>query len=255
MRRRELFKWAGALALCAAPGLARELRATQVPARSAAQAPPRLPSQVAGVRLPSSPLAQRAARFARASCPDYLFNHCMRTFVFGALRLQRRHLDYRADEAFVGAALHDLGLLAQFESPRGSFELDGADAAERWVRENHGTAAEGNRVWHEIVLHDGLWALTKRHGPEAMLVALGAAADVIGPDPADLDPREVDAVLGAFPRLQFKQRFTGLLVAHCQRKPDSQRGTWLEGVCRAHAARPAPDDAVERAIAAAGFAE
>jgi len=46
-----------------------------------------------------------------------------------------------------------------------------------------------------------------------------------------------------------------LLVAHCERKPDSQRATWLEGLCRAHAAHPRPDSAVEQAIAAASFAE
>jgi hypothetical protein len=57
------------------------------------------------------------------------------------------------------------------------------------------------------------------------------------------------------PRLQFKQRFTELLVAHCQRKPDSQRATWLEGLCRAHAAHPVPDNAVEQHILAAAFDE
>jgi hypothetical protein len=42
-------------------------------------------------------------------------------------------------------------------------------------------------------------------------------------------------------------------VAHCERKPASQRATWLEGLCRAHA--PASDDAVAQHIAAAGFPE
>jgi hypothetical protein len=61
-------------------------------------------------------------------------------------------------------------------------------------------------------------------------------------------------VLAAFPRLQFKQRFTALLIAHCERKPNSQRATWLEGVCRAHS--PAVEaDSVEQHIAAADFPE
>jgi hypothetical protein len=243
MRRRQLLKWAGALTLLAHPGLARYARGAE------------LPAEVAGVRLPRTPLALAAAGFARERCPDYLFNHCMRTFLFGALRLKRQQRDYRSEEAFIGAAFHDLGLLPEFETPRGSFETDGADAAERWVRQHRGSSAQADRIWHTIELHDGKWALTLRQGPEAMLVALGAGTDVDGPAAGDLEVREIDAVIAAFPRLKFKTQFTALLVAHCERKPDSQRATWLEGLCRAHAAHPAPDNAVEQEIASAAFAE
>jgi hypothetical protein len=243
MRRRQLLKWSGALTLLAHPGLARYARGAE------------LPAEVAGVRLPRTPLALATVRFARERCPDYLFNHCMRTFLFGALLLKRQQREYRGEDAFIGAALHDLGLLPAFETPKGSFETDGADAAERWVRQNRGSPAQADRVWHTIELHDGRWALTLRHGPEAMLVALGAGTDVDGPAPGELDPRAIDEVIAAFPRLRFKAQFTALLVAHCQRKPDSQRATWLEGLCRAHAPHPAPDNAVEQEIAAAGFSE
>jgi hypothetical protein len=243
MQRRELLRWSGALTLLAHPGLARYARGAE------------LPTEVAGVRLPRTPLALAAADFARASCPDYLFNHCMRTFLFGALLLKREQREYRREDAFIGAALHDLGLLPAFETPKRSFETDGADAAERWVRQNHGSPAQADRIWHAVQMHDGAFALTRRQGPEAMLVALGAGTDVDGPDPGELDPRELGEVVAAFPRLKFKTQFTALLVAHCERKPASQRATWLEGLCRAHAPHPTPDNAVEQEIASAAFAE
>jgi hypothetical protein len=214
-----------------------------------------MPTEVAGVKLPQTPRALAAAAYARASCPEYLFNHCLRTFIFGALALRRRQLAYRAEDAFIAAALHDLGLLPTFESSAGSFELDGAEAAERWVRAQHGSPAEADRVWHAVLMHDGAFALTRRQGPEAMLVALGAGTDVYGPDPGELDAPLMAEVLEALPRQKFKTQFTALLVAHCERKPASQRATWLEGLCRAHAAHPAPDDAVAQHIAAAAFAE
>ena len=210
---------------------------------------------MAGVKLPRTPRALAAAAYARASCPDYLFNHCMRTFLFGALQLQRQQRGYRAEEAFIAAALHDLGLLPAFETPKGSFEVDGADAAERWLRQQHGSVTEADRVWHAVLMHDGAFALTRRQGAEAVLVALGAGTDVYGPDPGGLAAHELEAVLAAFPRLKFKEHFTALLVAHCERKPDSQRATWLEGMCRAHSSHPPPDDAVARHIATAAFAE
>lgn len=243
MRRRELLKLSSALTLLAAPWLGRAARTAE------------LPAEVAGIALPRTPLSSAAAAFARAHCPDYLFNHCMRTFLFGALQLAREPRTYRSEEAFVGAALHDLGLLPEFESPKGSFEVDGANAAERWVRDNRGSAEEADLIWHAVEMHDGAFALTRRQGAEAMLVAMGAGIDVYGPGPGDLEERQIAEVLAAFPRLQFKQRFTALLIDHCQRKPDSQRATWLEGVCRAHAAHPPADEAVERHIAAAPFAE
>jgi hypothetical protein len=243
MQRRQLLKYAGALTLLAPPALTLCAGADE------------LPAEVAGVPLPRTGRTLRAAAFARSSCPDYLFNHCMRTFLFGALQLRRQQRAYRSEDAFIAAAFHDLGLLPAFESPKGSFEIDGADAAERWVGQQGGSTAEKDRVWHAVEMHDGAWALTQRQGPEAMLVALGAGIDVGGPDPGDLQPGELAEVLDAFPRLNFKVRFTALLVAHCERKPDSQRATWLEGLCRAHAAHPRPDSTLEQAIAAAAFAE
>ena len=64
-----------------------------------------LPREVAGIAIPRSPAATRAAALARQSCPDFLFNHCMRTFLIGALALQRQKLTYDAGwqkDAFVG---------------------------------------------------------------------------------------------------------------------------------------------------------
>jgi hypothetical protein len=87
-----------------------------------------------------------------------------------------------------------------------------------------------------------------------MLVALGAGTDVDGPDAGAFDDRQMADVIAAFPRQQFKQRFTALLIAHCERKPNSQHGTWLEGVCRRQSSGWR-QDTVEHDIASAPFAE
>ena len=146
--------------IAAAPLLARLASASDSIAQTT------LPAEVAGVRLPRSELALAALAFAQQNCPDFLFNHCMRTFTFGALSLQRQRRSFNVDTAFVASALHDLGLLQAFESARGSFEIDGADAAEKFMLGHHRSAAEADRVWHAVELHDGKWALTARQGPE-----------------------------------------------------------------------------------------
>jgi len=213
-----------------------------------------VPREVAGVAIPRSPCAELAAGFAKRSQPDFLFNHCMRTFVFGALYAGKTGLKFDADTAFVAAALHDLGLLPEFASEDASFEIDGANAAEKFARSAGLSARRADIVWHSVEMHDGKWALTSRQGAEAILVSAGAAADVDGPDDSEVDARQVAEVVDAFPRLQFKTRFTELLVDHCRRKPLSQRSTWLEGLCR----RTAPlawKETVENEIASAPFAE
>jgi HD domain len=214
-----------------------------------------LPEEVAGIRIPRSLRAQQAALLSQRTCPDFLFNHCMRTYLFGALALQRQRMAFNPDLAFVAAALHDLGLLPKYESPSKSFEIDGADAAEKFGLTAGLAPHDADVIWHSIALHDVRFAITRRSGPEAMLVALGAGGDVDGPDLATEDERrELEEVVAAFPRLHFKQQFTDLLVAHCKRKPTSQRGTWLEGLCREQVPS-AWGDTVESEVAAAPFAE
>ncbi len=233
-------------------GLIGTLAATLPKALCAAQ--PALPSAVAGIALPTSSITQAAARFSREHCPDYLFNHCMRTFLFGAVALQTQARAYDADKAFAAAALHDLGLLEEFESKSSSFEVDGANRAEQLMLQSGLSPPEADIIWHAIVLHDVRFALTRRQGPEAMLVAIGAGSDVDGPDPGTIDAARTAEIVAAFPRLQFKKRFSALAIGHCRRKPLSQRGTWLEGLCREQV--PAAwTDTVEHEIAAAPFTE
>jgi hypothetical protein len=88
-----------------------------------------------------------------------------------------------------------------------------------------------------------------------MLVAIGAGSDVDGPALATEDERrQMAEIVSAFPRLQFKRRFTELVVDHCKRKPTSQGGTWLEGLCREQVPG-AWSDTVEAEIAGSPFAD
>lgn len=213
-----------------------------------------LPDRVAGIALPRTRLSLAAAALSRRACPPFLFNHCMRTFVFGALHARHMGLDYAAEPAFAAAALHDLGLLPAYETPGHPFEVDSADAAERLARRHGASAEEARLIWNATVMHDMRWAVAAHQGPVAMLVAAGAGTDVVGPDPGMIPAEAMREVLAAFPRLGFKARFKQLLTAHCQRKPTAQTGTWLDGYCRA-AVPGATFPSTAAAIDAAPFTE
>jgi HD domain len=223
------------------------------PSASVAANPTAYPTEVAGVRLPVTPLCMKSYELCRSAAPAFLVNHSLRTYVFGALYISHEGQRFDAETAFVAAVLHDIGLLREFSTPQTPFEIDGANRAESLVRESGGTPAEANTVWQAIVLHDMRATFSQHQSPEATLVAAGAGADVVGPEENIVDATTVRGIVAALPRLQFKERFIALLTDHCVRKPGAQRATWLEGFCRLHSTLPATT--TEQAIRTAPFDE
>jgi hypothetical protein len=223
------------------------------PAASVAGDATGYPTEVAGVRLPVTPLCRKSYELCRSAAPAFLVNHSLRTYVFGTLYVSHEGQRFDAETAFVAAMLHDIGLLKDFSTPQTPFEIDGANRAERLVRESGGTPVEANKVWKAIALHDMDDAIAQHESPEARLVSAGAGADVDGPEENIVSAATVRSVVTALPRLQFKERFIALLTDHCVRKPGAQNETWLDGFCRAHSKVPA--SATEQAILAAPFDE
>jgi hypothetical protein len=196
-----------------------------------ATAPP-LPGSAGGETLPDTPLARAAADFGRTAMPPFLFNHCMRTYLFGAMLARKDGVDFDHEMMFVAAALHDLGLLKAFASNDLPFEMDSADAAKRFL-EQHGL--KGRRVelvWNAVAMHAS--RLLAHQPPGARLVGRGAGLDVVGGGLNDLPADRVRDVVRAFPRLGFKAGFEGLLLDYCDRKPFAQLGTWTDDFCRRH---------------------
>ena len=223
------------------------------PSASVAGNPTAYPTEVAGIRLPVTPLCMKSYELCRSAAPAFLVNHSLRTYVFGALYVSHEGQRFDAETAFVAAMLHDIGLLKEFSTPETPFEIDGANRAESLVRESGGALGEANKVWQVIALHDLYDAIPHHQSPEATLVAEGAGADVGGPEENITSAATVRTVVAALPRLHFKERFIALLTDQCVRKPGAQSSIWLEGFCRVHSTVPA--SATEREILAAPFDE
>jgi hypothetical protein len=205
------------------------------------------------VAIPRTPLALKAEAFVKTAEPDFLFNHSVRTYVWGALRLKARGVVFDPETAYVAALFHDLGLVPAMASANGSFEIDGANKAEEFVRTNGGSPEQARTVWNAIVFHDMGRAYESHQSNEALLLGAGAGSDVDGIAPNAVPAATVEEVLRAVPRLRFKTRFTAAAIDHCRRKPTSQIG-WLDQLCR----KIVPDvdrGSVEEEIASAPFAE
>jgi hypothetical protein len=199
----------------------------------------RLPKSVASVPLPDSALAKAAAALAYADCPGFLFNHCVRTYLFGCLlaplttgRPARGRNAFDHEQVFIASALHDLGLLPKYASPSEPFEIDSAEAAKAFL-DRHGVPARTiGVIWDAIAMHAS--PIGEHKSLEVQLVGRGAGADVFGGGIGRLSKADVATVLAAFPRDQFNSRFRELLFDHCRRKPLSTTSTWLDAFCRSH---------------------
>jgi hypothetical protein len=167
-----------------------------------------LPRTIAGIRIPDSTIARAATELSRSESPIFLFNHAVRTFLFGSLIGKSLGLNFDAETLYLACVLHDLGLTARFEGDL-PFEIQGAEAARRFLEEHGYPASRAETVWDGIAMHASFIGQYKR--PEIRLVGEGAGADVLGTDPAQVSKTDADAILTTFPRLRFKASF----VATC----------------------------------------
>ncbi|EPD91544.1 MULTISPECIES: HD domain-containing protein [Streptomyces] len=260
-RRTALERGVGVAALGAASAFAGAV--SNAPAASAAAHAPRgngstagteaLPREVGGIRIPRSEVAQKAAAFARSESSVTLFNHVMRTYLFGCVLFDQRGVHYDREIAFVASILHDLGMVEKYRSPNERFELDGADVAQQFLRKQRMSADRVEVVWDAIALHTNRpIALRKR--PEIAMVSVGSGLDFAGNELEKIPSEILDDILDAFPREGFKKNAVDTMLSLCRTKPMSVLMHPFAEVGRRHL----PDFAVptvEDVLLAAPFAE
>jgi len=168
--------------------------------------------------IPDSAICQKATNLVKELSPDFLFNHCGRTFHFGGLLGQREGMKVDLELFYLGAIMHDLGLTHSCDHGC-SFELDGANAAEEFLLTNNYPEEKIDIVREAIILHTSLEAESK--SPEIALVHFGAGFDIGHFDIEDLPSERVQEILEAYPRLGFEKAFTEVIVNDAKRKPNT----------------------------------
>jgi HD superfamily phosphodiesterase len=82
----------------------------------------------AAIPVVDTPLVHDAIELARSSSEPYLFNHVMRSWLFGVLIAEGANPAPDPELLAVSAVLHDLGLTDHYNGQE-RFEVDGANAA------------------------------------------------------------------------------------------------------------------------------
>jgi hypothetical protein len=171
-----------------------------------------------GITVIDTPLVTRAMDYARAHSEPYLFHHAVRSWLFAVRLGQLQGVPHDAEVVAVGTLLHDLGLTNDFTGPK-RFEIEGADAARAFAREQGLDDRRVQLIWDSVALNS-----TPSIGlhKEAEVALCTAGIGVEFGFQYDRIPRnEMRSVLDAFPRLEMKRRFTDSVCRIVRLKPET----------------------------------
>lgn len=177
------------------------------------------------IDLAHDEIATAAASLNLSASPGFLANHSFRSFAWGAWFGRRDAIQFDAGTLWAASVLHDIGL-TEVARASACFEVDGAEAAAAFLRRHNAPEDTIEIVKRAIVLHMQL-AVSLDEGPIAFLLDAGVSCDVSGRRYEELDAGFRDAVLERFPRLDFKRKFTSLIAAEAERKPDCMAATYM----------------------------
>ncbi|CPR11690.1 metal-dependent phosphohydrolase [Mycobacterium bohemicum DSM 44277] len=180
--------------------------------------------QVAGIAVPDTPLVRDITEYIRDTEDELLFNHSRRVFFFGALQGQRRGLRADPELLYAGAMFHDIGLTESYRTSMRRFEVDGADAARKFLLERGVDEAAARTVWLSIALHTTP-GVPEFLEPEIALVTAGVEIDVLGIGRDDLSAAAFRAVTAAHPRPDFKNQILRAFTDGMKHRPRSTFGT------------------------------
>jgi len=174
---------------------------------------------VGGITVIDSPLISRAMACARAHSEPVLFNHAVRSWLFAVRLGQLDGIAHDPEVVAVASLLHDLGLTDHVLGQR-RFEVEGADAARAFVREQGLDQRRAQLVWDTVALNSTpSIALYKE--PEVALATAGIALDFGGLQYDRIPPDEMRSILAAFPRLDLKRSFTDSVCRIVKTRPET----------------------------------
>jgi HD domain len=181
-------------------------------------------ARISGISIPDSKLADEITEFIRDTESTLLFNHSSRVYYFGALAGERRGLKFDAELLYAGAMFHDIGLVPAYSSAGDRFEVDGANAASRFLRLHNISELDIERVWTAIALHTSPGIPQYMH-PIVALVTAGVEMDVLGIDYTTFSDSDRIAVVEAFPRTaHFKEDILQAFYDGIRHKPETTFG-------------------------------
>ena len=176
---------------------------------------------------PRGALAVAALQAATAAQPEWLTQHALRTYAWGALLALNADLRHDRELFFAASLMHDLGLVPKYAQPRSDcFAARGARAAHEVMLGAGAQPAQARCVANAISLHLNL-QVDVAQGAEAHLVQAGAALDVVGRRVREVPAALRQAVLARHPRLDMTSQICQCLQCEADASPHSRMGLYV----------------------------
>ena len=157
------------------------------------------------LKLPDSGAVRDAYAQAQAESPAWLFNHVMRSWLYGAKLAQRRALTPDAELVAVAVLLHDVGL-ARGGSPDRRFEVVGAEIGRAFALSHNMGERRAEGVWDSIALHTTA-SIAHHKGTDVACCHYGIACDYGAIGYQELSDDDKKVILSAYPRLNMKNHY------------------------------------------------
>ncbi|KQH79687.1 hypothetical protein AO501_20885 [Mycobacterium gordonae] len=172
--------------------------------------------------LLNSEVSCAAIELARSTESESVFNHSVRSYLFGELLAAHEGLkpgsDFDSETLFLGCVLHDLGA-GTAAAGKERFEIEGADLAANLLTEQGCERAVIDAVWEAIALHSS-FGIAQRRGPICYLVNGGVGID-FGRNADFIDDRAAAAIHARYPRLAMAKSLMDAIAAQAQRSPEA----------------------------------
>jgi len=175
--------------------------------------------------LPDSRPVRDAYAQAQAESLPWLFNHVVRSWLYGAKLALNRKLTPDAELVAVAALLHDLGL-AQGGAPDRRFEVVGADAARVFALSHEMGEHRAETIWDAIALHTTP-SIGRFKGIDVACTGSGIGCDYGGFGYQELSEGDKKIILSAYPRLQMKNALTTCLCDIARNHPNTTRDNFI----------------------------
>jgi hypothetical protein len=153
----------------------------------------------------------------------------MRSYLWAAAYAADNDMDHDAELLYVAALLHDLGLVAEFDSHTVAFEDVGGHLAWLFTAGAGWPTARRERAAQVVVRH--MWdEVDPATDPEGFLLEMATGVDISGRHARDFPAALRSEVLDRYPRLDLAAEFTACFADQSRRKPHTRAGQlWRAG--------------------------
>jgi HD domain len=175
--------------------------------------------------LPDTQAVRDAYAQATTESQPWLFNHVVRSWLYGAKLTQRRGLVPDAELVAVSVLLHDLGL-ARGGAPDRRFEVLGADLGRAFALSHNMGERRAEAVWDSIALHTTA-SIAQHKGTDVACCQSGIACDYGGLGYNELSEDNKKVILSVYPRLGMKNEMTTCLSGIAKSHPNTTRDNFI----------------------------